>query len=110
MLSRAEHADADERMEHDGDLHLAAAHVTDIGRLIDDLRPRFECEAARADGDDRVEPGNRCADSHTDLDEGRCASAFSVRYDLRPLFRPRHSDRRETDLRKLREALCRSDK
>src|ERR1700704_1435953 len=64
MLSRAEHAYADERVEHDGDLHLAAAHVADIGRLIDDLRPRFECEAARADGDDRVEPGNRGADSH----------------------------------------------
>ena len=65
MLRGAGDADADQRMEHDRHLDLAAAHVGDVGRLVDDLRPGFEGEAAGADGDDRVETRHRGADAHS---------------------------------------------
>ena len=64
MLRGAGYADADQRMEHDRDLDLAAAHVGDVGCLVDDLRPGFEGEAAGADGDDRIEARHRRADAH----------------------------------------------
>ena len=64
VLCRARDANADQRVEHDRHLDLAAAHIGDIGRLIDDLRPGFEGEATGADGDDRVQTRHRRSDAH----------------------------------------------
>ncbi len=75
VLRGTGYADSDQRMEHDRDFDLAAAHVGDIGRLVDDLRPGFECKAAGADGDDRVETRHCRADAHPAKAElgDRCA-------------------------------------
>ena len=82
VLCGAGEANADEGVEHDRDLDLAAAHVGDVGRLVDDLWPSLECEAAGADRDDRVEPGHRGADAHAAKAELRDRRAQDARLEF----------------------------
>ena len=78
MLRSAGNTNSAQRLKHNGHFNFPVAHVKDVRRLIDDLRPCLESKTAGADGDDRVEACDRRADGHaaeSQFRDGRAQNA-----------------------------------